>query len=92
MQPLTDIIDAVYTLRTNGLTLEAFQEILRERRREEELLQAEDEKRDEFEHLSSQVNTHQFRSRRRSGAARLLRSGRRHAGGARIDRAQERPS
>ena len=37
MQPLTDIIDAVDTLRTNGPTLEAFQEILRERRCEEEL-------------------------------------------------------
>src|SRR5689334_4745031 len=51
MKPLTDIIDAVYTLRTNGLTLEAFQEILRERRREEELLKKKTEKRNEFQSL-----------------------------------------
>ena len=37
MRPLTDIIDAVYTLRTNGMTVEAFQEIIRDRKREEEL-------------------------------------------------------
>jgi hypothetical protein len=55
MKPLTDIIDAVYTLRTNGLTLEAFQEILRERRREEELLKKKAEKRSEFQALEAQV-------------------------------------
>jgi chromosome segregation ATPase len=57
MKPLTDIIDAVYTLRTNGLTLEAFQEILRERRREEELLRKKTEKRNEFQSLDAQVQT-----------------------------------
>lgn len=57
MKPLTDIIDAVYTLRTNGLTLEAFQEILRERRREEELLKKKNEKRNEFQTLEAQVHT-----------------------------------
>jgi chromosome segregation ATPase len=57
MKPLTDIIDAVYTLRTNGLTLEAFQEILRDRRREEELLKKKNEKRTEFQTLEAQVHT-----------------------------------
>jgi hypothetical protein len=55
MQPLTDIIDAVYTLRTNGLTLEAFQEILRDRRREEELIRSKAEKQKEFSNLKQQV-------------------------------------
>ncbi|MGE0239581.1 MAG: hypothetical protein AB7F09_11930 [Parvibaculaceae bacterium] len=55
MQPLTDIIDAVYTLRTNGLTLEAFQEILRDRKREEELLRIKDAKQEEFSQLKSSV-------------------------------------
>ncbi|WP_119389449.1 hypothetical protein [Taklimakanibacter lacteus] len=55
MQPLTDIIDAVYTLRTNGLTLEAFQEILRDRKREEELLRLKESKRMEFNNLKSSV-------------------------------------
>jgi hypothetical protein len=55
MQPLTDIIDAVYTLRTNGLTLEAFQEILRDRKREEELLRTKEAKRIEFNQLKSSV-------------------------------------
>ena len=56
MRPLTDIIDAVYTLRTNGLTLEAFQEILRDRRREEELVRTKKAKQAEFENLKSSVN------------------------------------
>jgi len=56
MRPLTDIIDAVYTLRTNGMTLEAFQEILNDRRREEEILRAKEEKRAEVMQLRSQVN------------------------------------
>ncbi len=55
MQPLTDIIDAVYTLRTNGLTLDAFQEILRDRKREEELLRLKQTKQDEFSKLKSSV-------------------------------------
>jgi hypothetical protein len=55
MQPLTDIIDAVYTLRTNGLTLDAFQEILRDRKREEELLRIKDTKQQEFKQLKSSV-------------------------------------
>ena len=56
MKPLTDIIDAVYTLRTNGLSLEAFQEILRDRRREEDLLKKKGEKRAEFQALETQVH------------------------------------
>lgn len=55
MQPLTDIIDAVYTLRTNGLTLDAFQEILRDRKREEELLRIKDAKQQEFKQLKTSV-------------------------------------
>jgi hypothetical protein len=55
MQPLTDIIDAVYTLRTNGLTLEAFQEILKDRRREEDLVRQKEEKRNAFLKLKQQV-------------------------------------
>ncbi len=57
MKPLTDIIDAVYTLRTNGLSLEAFQEIIRDRRREADLLKQKTEKRGEFQSLESQVHT-----------------------------------
>jgi hypothetical protein len=60
MQPLTDIIDAVYTLRTNGLTLEAFQEILKDRRREEELVRLKAEKKDSFMRLENQVSDTQF--------------------------------
>jgi len=56
MQPLTDIIDAVYTLRTNGLTLDAFQEILRDRKREEELRLTKTSKQEEFDDLKSSVN------------------------------------
>lgn len=56
MQPLTDIIDAVYTLRTNGMTLEAFQEILRDRRREEELVRTKKAKQTEFEGLKTSVD------------------------------------
>jgi hypothetical protein len=56
MQPLTDIIDAVYTLRTNGLTMEAFQEILKDRRREEELLRLKAEKTEAFSKLKNQVS------------------------------------
>jgi hypothetical protein len=56
MKPLTDIIDAVYTLRTNGLSLEAFQEILRDRRREAELLRKKSERRSEFGTLEERVN------------------------------------
>jgi chromosome segregation ATPase len=56
MKPLTDIIDAVYTLRTNGLTLEAFQEIIRDRERERKLLAEKGEKKAEFEKLKSRVN------------------------------------
>lgn len=55
MQPLTDIIDAVYTLRTNGLTLEAFQEILRDRKREEELVRLKEAKQKEFGQLKASV-------------------------------------
>lgn len=57
MQPLTDIIDAVYTLRTNGMTLEAFQEIIRDRKREEELTKAKNAKRGEFEQLKGRVTS-----------------------------------
>lgn len=56
MKPLTDIIDAVYTLRTNGLTLEAFQEILRDRKQEEEMLRQKENKRAEFQRLKLQVS------------------------------------
>lgn len=36
MKPLTDITDALYTLRTNGLTQDAFKEIIEDRKFEEE--------------------------------------------------------
>jgi hypothetical protein len=55
MKPLTDIIDAVYTLRTNGLTIEAFQEIIRDRRREADLAKQRDEKKKQFEMLKGEV-------------------------------------
>ncbi|WP_395021786.1 hypothetical protein [Dongia sp.] len=57
MKPLTDIIDAVYTLRTNGLTIEAFQEIIRDRRREADLAKQRDEKKKQFEALRGEVDT-----------------------------------
>ncbi|NJM28913.1 MAG: hypothetical protein HC855_01140, partial [Rhizobiales bacterium] len=53
MKPLTDIIDAVYTLRTNGMTMEAFQEIIRDRERETKLSAEKEKKRSEFEVLKS---------------------------------------
>lgn len=56
MKPLTDIIDAVYTLRTNGLTLEAFQEILRDRKHEEELARQRQEKEQQLNRLQSRVH------------------------------------
>ncbi len=55
MKPLTDIIDAVYTLRTNGLTIEAFQEIIRDRRQEADLAKQRDEKKKQFESLRTEV-------------------------------------
>jgi len=57
MKPLTDIIDAVYTLRTNGLTIEAFQEILRDRKQEEELTRQRQEKEAAFQQFNNRVNT-----------------------------------
>jgi hypothetical protein len=55
MKPLTDIIDAVYTLRTNGLTIEAFQEIIRDRRREADLNKQRADKKKQFETLRTEV-------------------------------------
>ncbi|WP_374378504.1 hypothetical protein [Dongia sp.] len=55
MQPLTDIIDAIYTLRTNGLTLDAFQEIIRDRKAEEELNKEREAKRTEAANLSNEA-------------------------------------
>ena len=52
MAPLTDIIDAVYTLRTNGETLNTFREILADREREKEV----QEKRAGFEADINGVN------------------------------------
>lgn len=57
MKPLTDIIDAVYTLRTNGLTIEAFQEILRDRRQEQDLTRQRKEKDETFQQLNNRVST-----------------------------------
>lgn len=56
MRPLTDIIDAVYTLRTNGMTVEAFQEIIRDRKREEELHKSREEKKKELADLTARTN------------------------------------
>lgn len=56
MRPLTDIIDAVYTLRTNGMTVEAFQEIIRDRKREEELHKARQSKKLELSELTDRTN------------------------------------
>ncbi|MBL8708722.1 MAG: hypothetical protein JNL25_05990 [Rhodospirillaceae bacterium] len=56
MKPLTDIIDAVYTLRTNGLTLEAFQEILKDRKLEEEQAAQRRKLEGEFQRLNSDVH------------------------------------
>ncbi|WP_374650455.1 hypothetical protein [Dongia sp.] len=55
MRPLTDIIDAVYTLRTNGLTVEAFQEIIRDRKAEEKLRADRELKQQELTGLKSRI-------------------------------------
>lgn len=57
MQPLTDIIDAVYTLRTNGMTLEAFQEIIRDRENEAQARRMRGEKDAEFRNLKAKVDS-----------------------------------
>jgi predicted nucleic acid-binding Zn-ribbon protein len=55
MKPLTDIIDAVYTLRTNGMTLEAFQEIIRDRESERKLLAEKQKAKQDFDRMKSDV-------------------------------------
>jgi hypothetical protein len=57
MKPLTDIIDAVYTLRTNGMTMEAFQEIIRDREREKKLKFDMEVKQSDFEGLKSKAHS-----------------------------------
>ena len=56
MRPLTDIIDAVYTLRTNGLTVEAFQEIIRDRKAEEKLRAEREGKQLELTKLKARID------------------------------------
>jgi hypothetical protein len=55
MQPLTDITDAVYTLRTNGATLDVFNEIKNDKEREEanKLKVAEQER--QFEEIQAKI-------------------------------------
>lgn len=57
MKPLTDITDALYTLRTNGMTQEAFREIVEDRKRDAELAEAIAGKQEELRLLETQVAT-----------------------------------
>lgn len=64
MKPLTDIIDAVYDLRTNGKVIDAFKEIQDDRKRRGEIETARlaliakvQDATVDIEHLNEQINT-----------------------------------
>lgn len=56
MRPLTEILDAIYVLRTEGKTLDAFREIKDDRRNEEERARFELEKKRQLDALEHAVN------------------------------------
>jgi hypothetical protein len=56
MTPLTEIIDAIYDLRTNGLTFDAFEEIKNDRDAEAELAKFRAEKQDEMRRQEQAIN------------------------------------
>jgi hypothetical protein len=57
MKPLTDIVEAIYTLRTNGLTFDAFREIQEDKKRETELVQKRDEQQRKLSDLRNNITT-----------------------------------
>lgn len=56
MAPLTDIIDAIYKLRTGGLTMDAFKEIQEDKKREEALAKELAEKTEEEQRVTDELN------------------------------------
>jgi hypothetical protein len=55
MVPLTSILDALYTLRTNGVTFDAFKEIKDDKAREERLAKEREEKGKQVEDIAVRV-------------------------------------
>lgn len=55
--PLTDIVDAVYTLRMNGVTFDVFREIARDKQAEEELRKLRATQEAELAQLTGAVST-----------------------------------
>lgn len=53
--PLTDIVDAVYTLRMNGVTFDIFQELLQEREDEKKREKEKAQLREEMEQLEHDI-------------------------------------
>ncbi len=56
ISPLTDIVDAVYTLRMNGVTFDVFREIAQDKEAEEELRKLRAEQEAELDQLSGEMN------------------------------------
>lgn len=56
ISPLTDIVDAVYTLRMNGVTFDVFREIAQDKEAEEELRKLRAEQEAELNRLSGEMN------------------------------------
>jgi hypothetical protein len=54
--PLTEIVDAVYTLRMNGLTFDAFKEIILDKEAEAKLAALRARQEHDFNTLSAQIN------------------------------------
>lgn len=61
MSPLTDIIDSIYTLRTNGIVFDAFKEIKEDRVREEQLKIERANMEAEFQSKQKAIRDRQFR-------------------------------
>ena len=57
VNPIMDIIDSVYQLRTNGMVLDAFKEIKEDEKREEELQQKLSDIAREMDDLAGQIRT-----------------------------------
>lgn len=57
MRPLTEIVDAIYVLRTNDKTLDAFREIQTDRNREVETKRLGEQKEREFEAIRQRIGS-----------------------------------
>ncbi|MGI9301190.1 MAG: hypothetical protein ACR2RB_00575 [Gammaproteobacteria bacterium] len=53
--PLTEIVDAVYTLRTNGLTFDAFKEIALDKEAEARIAAEREQQQAAFERISAEI-------------------------------------